>query len=144
MLRMVDAHECGLDTRVLLWIIYGEIDAELYELDFFKETMAKFKTDDMLKMKITKEADFTSEVNKPLVELLAGVKIDEKNKEEIEDETILKIIKFIRKMATMMPSGSVTKMATTQPKATPPPPPTSTPPVREEIIVERFGRVDYE
>lgn len=67
-LRMVDAYECGLDTRVLLWIIYGEIDAKLYELDYVMTTMAKFKTDDMLKT-ITKEADFTSEVNKPLVEL---------------------------------------------------------------------------
>ena len=141
MLRMVDAHECGLDTRVLLWMIYGEIDAKLFELDYVKETMAKFKTDDMLKT-ITKEADFTSEVNKPLVELLAGVKMDEKNKEEIEDETILKIIKFIRKMATMMPSEPVTPTkATTQSKATPPP--TSMPPTREEIIVKRFGSVTW-
>lgn len=115
-LRMVNENEYDLDARVLIWVIYGEIDAKLYELEFVKQSMEKYKTADMFRI-FTEKADFTTQINKPLVELLAGVKMNNENQDEIEDEVVGKVFKFIRKLTKLLPNKQVVSTPTTSSSA---------------------------
>ena len=47
-------------------------------------------------------ADFTTEVNKPLVELLVRVKMDQENQDEIEDKVVGKIFKLCFKIVNKL------------------------------------------
>lgn len=106
-LQIVNEYDCSLGTRILLLIIYDEIDSKIFDTDFIKKSMQKHTISEML-VTITIDADFFDNTNKPLVELIVGMKIDETNQVEVEEEVINKAVKFIRKMRNVIPKEGPT------------------------------------